>query len=124
MLVHIALDIIENDLQDFYINILGGTIVRQFVLNDSISSSVFQLPKSVDVTILDIQDVQFELFTNKAENECLPDYKHLCFDMKNAQEIRDKAVAGNYKIHERQGSAGITYFIKDRNNNMFEIKSA
>lgn len=124
MLIHIALDITENDLQDFYINILGGTIVRQFVLNDSISSSVFQLPKSVDVTILDIKNVQFELFTNSTTNECLPDYKHLCFDMKNGQEIRDKAIAANYMVHERQGATGITYFIKDRNNNMFEIKSA
>lgn len=122
MLLHIALDITTHDLEHFYVGILGGTIVKQFELNEDISAAVFQVPKATQVAIVAIQDVHFELFLH---NSTLPSptYRHLCFEMHNAVEINQKALAAHYSVYEREGFQGTTYFIKDGNENIFEIKS-
>ncbi|MBN1596814.1 MAG: hypothetical protein JW894_00825 [Bacteroidales bacterium] len=120
MLRHIALEIKESDLRDFYIEILGGKITREFTLNESDAKKIFNISGPLNVYELAIGNLKFELFIHDSlEQDSL---QHICVQMDNPSEVFSKAIEMKYKTHLRKNNERETYFIKDNNGNLFEIK--
>lgn len=121
MLKHIALEISEKDIRDFYIDILGGEIVNQFVLNKEIAKEIFNIHEAVKVYRFSLKNLEFELFVHKYFNRNT--LSHTCIEMEDASNIFKRAYKKNYWVHLRKSGSNNTYFIKDNNGNLFELKS-
>ncbi len=121
MLQHIALEIREKDLQDFYVGVMGGTIENQTVLKEKDASDIFQINKEVPVYFLKIQNITLELFVNEATEH--KGFEHVCISHENAIQIHQKAKENKYWTFLRQKEKGCTCFIRDNNRNMFEVKN-
>jgi hypothetical protein len=121
MLQHIALEIREKDLQDFYIGILGGILENQVTLREEDASNIFQIDKKVPVYFLKINDLTLELFVNEATEH--KRFQHVCISHENALQILQKAKEKEYWTFLRKKEKGCTCFIRDANSNMFEIKN-
>ena len=121
MLRHIALQVKENDIQGFYTEILGGKILHQFTLNEGDAKSLFQISGQIEVCRLSLNNLEFELFIHdNIEKDCL---QHLCLEMKGSKDIYSKAKEKGYWTRIRNSGDNDTYFIRDQNRNMFEIKT-
>jgi glycyl-tRNA synthetase alpha subunit len=121
MLRHIALDVHESDIQDFYIELLGGKITRQFTLDEAESESLFQVSGQIEVYKLNLNDLELELFVHESIiRDCI---QHLCLEMINAQSIYSKAKESGYCNRIRNSGKNETYFLRDQNRNMFELKN-
>ncbi len=121
MLKHIALQVDENDIQDFYIQILCGNITHQFNLNAKLAGQLFNISQEINVQYLILDQIQFELFVYSTE--MANSFNHICLELENAKEIFEQAIVKNYWTFLRKTNNTETYFIKDTNNNMFEIKN-
>ena len=121
MIRHVALEVKESDIEDFYIGILGGKIIQQFTLNKNVSEELFQISKQIEVYKLCVNDLQFELFVHDSiEQDSL---QHLCLELKDAREVYTKAKEIGYWNRLRNSDKDSTYFIRDKNKNMFELKT-
>lgn len=121
MLKHIALEISEKDIRDFYIDILGGEIVNQFVLNKEVTKEIFNIHQAVRVYCLSLKNIEFELFVHEYLNRNT--LRHTCIEIEDASNIFNLAYKKNYWAHMRKSGKKNTYFIKDKNGNLFELKS-
>lgn len=121
MLRHIALDIAEADLNKFYIEILGGEIVGQFELSKEDAIRIFNIKQPVKVYYVKYEDFEFELFIYP--NSARATFHHLCIETRDAREIYKEARQQNCWTFVRTNNEKETYFIKDKNGNMFELKS-
>ena len=121
MLKHIAIGIAESDLKDFYIDILGGNITGHFVLKQEDAVQLFDINKQVDVYYLELDNIEFELFIYN--NSDCKTFNHTCLEMNSGSEIFIHAQRSNYWTHLRKSNERETYFIKDKNENMFELKN-
>ncbi len=128
MLKHVALEVKENDIQSFYVNILGGTISEQFTLSKEEANEIFKIPKDLEIYKLKLvnlhtknQDLELELFVHETiEHDCL---QHVCLQVENASNVFQKANKEHFWTHLRKSNKKETYFIKDHNDNMFEISN-
>lgn len=121
MLQHIAVEIKEKDLYDFYVGVLGGTIENKTTLKEKDASDIFQINREVPVFFLKIKDLTMELFVNESIEH--KSYQHLCISHENALQILQKAKENKYWTFIRKKEKGCTCFIRDNNSNMFEIKN-
>ena len=120
MLRHIALDIIKNDLNEFYLEILKGEIIGQFELSKEDANKIFDIQKPVDVYYVKYEDFELELFIYP--NSARATFNHLCVEMSDGQGIYKAARQQNFWTFVRTNNQRETYFIKDKNGNMFELK--
>lgn len=121
MLKHIALEVIKNDIQDFYIEILGGSVSHQFTLNESDTEHIFEFRKAIKVHKLKLNNIQFELFVHESiEHDSIC---HICIEVPNAKELYTCAIEKDYWHRMRDTNNNKTYFIRDKNRNMFELKN-
>ena len=121
MLKHIALSITERDLNDFYIDILGGRLIGNSILRQKDASQIFDINKQVDVYYLELDNIELELFINPVLSDT--SFNHTCLEIDSADKIFMHAFDKNYWTHLRNSSERETYFIKDKNGNMFELKN-
>lgn len=121
MLEHIALEVVKADITGFYQDIFGGKVNGKFELNAEDSRNIFSIDRSVEITYVTLNQVEFELFVNeKASNTS---FNHICLLQPTAKVIYERANKKSYNTYLRKSKKGETYFIKDRNQNLFEIKS-
>lgn len=121
MLKHIALEVIKSDIQNFYIGILNGNVSRKFTLNEDESKELFDVSKQLEVHKLDVNNLQLELFVHESiERDSLC---HLCLEVGEAKEMFNKAKDCGYWNRVRNSNGNETYFIRDKNRNMFEVKN-
>ena len=120
MLRHIAIDIAEADLNDFYIDILKGKIVGQFELTKEDAIRIFNIQQSVKVYYVKYEDFELELFIYS--NLARATFHHLCIETSDAGIFYKAARQQNYQTFVRKNNEKETYFIKDKNGNMFELK--
>jgi len=121
MLQHIALEITKNDLSDFYVTILGGKIVNHFILEAEDAWQIFAVKRAVEVHYVEIEEMVYELFIYPQSGR--ETFNHHCLKMENASGIFKQAQQNNYWTHLRTSKGKETYFIKDKNGNMFELKN-
>ena len=121
MLRHIALEIKEDDLQRFYVDVLGGLIKNSKTLKKQDAASIFQINSEVLVYDLSVQNIDFEMFVK--DKVKTTSFLHICLAVHNASNIYKKAKENNYWTFLRENNQWETYFIKDNNGNMFELKN-
>lgn len=120
MLKHVGLQIIENDLEHFYVNLLGGNVEHRFTIPGKVINPIFHVNQEIDVCYINLDDLTFELFIQPGELQ--ENFFHICLQLKNAKMIYQKAVKAGYNTYLRQTEKGKTFFIRDRNQNLFELK--
>ncbi len=118
---HIALSITDSaEIENFYQQILSFTLKHQFSLFPSVALEVFNTEKTVDVYVMEKQDVQLEIFINPEKERKL--FSHICLMDREAELIYRNATQQNYRSSIRENQGHSTYFIRDRSDNMFELK--
>jgi catechol 2,3-dioxygenase-like lactoylglutathione lyase family enzyme len=121
MIKHIGITIDDSsEIQNFYQNILGMNIVKQFTINSELSDKIFGLKRSTDVYLINKEETYFEIFIH--EHKKYKNYNHICLSIENQVEIVKKAKAEFYNctIIERENYDLV--FVSDRSANMFELK--
>lgn len=121
MLNHIGITINNvSEIKNFYQNVLGMKIVKQFTINKDLSNQVFQINKETEVYIMKKDDLILELFINK--NSVPNRYDHICISVSSRSDLIRQAKNNNYtcKIISRENFDLV--FVKDRLGNKFEIK--
>ena len=91
-----------------------------FCLNER-DDRIIALQKSLEVYEIELQDIQFELFVYEVfEQDSL---QHICLLLDDALKPFIKASEKNYWAHLKRGNEKESYFIKDKNNNLFELRT-
>jgi catechol 2,3-dioxygenase-like lactoylglutathione lyase family enzyme len=120
-LEHIALTIADSkELSNFYCDVLGFKTIKKFELNQDLASELFNIPEIASVCVMQRDDLVLEIFIYSEINEYK--YNHVCLLMKNREEAYARAVAGEYKCIRIKRRVGDIIFIKDKSDNIFEIK--
>lgn len=110
----------ESDIQEFYVDILGGEITRHFPLNVEQAIKSFDIPQAMEVYEVKLKNTLFELCPYEAfEQDSL---QHLCLHLNSAANAYNKAFVHKYWTGLRKKNGKETYFIKDKNNNLFELE--
>lgn len=120
-LIHIALGVKEKDVNSFYLDVLHGRIERTFELSKEVASEIFSIDKNVKVVLVSCQGIDFELFIE--DNHQVQTFTHVCFQSKQAKKIMERAIQKGYRTYSRKNSLTETCFIRDTNDNLFEIKT-
>jgi hypothetical protein len=122
-LLHAGLTVAEEDIQKFYVEVLGFKKEENFQLNEELADSIFQVKDAIDVQYMNKDDLTLELFIFP-ELKGNKDFRHLCLKMDDCGEIYKKAKEANYWTFRRTKSNNqSTYFIKDQMDNLFELKN-
>lgn len=122
MLNHIALQINkEKDIKDFYGNIFGFQVKKSFELDSKLAVSIFGMKKQAKVVLMEKEDLIIELFITDV---LLPfqGYQHTCLNVTNRDEILDSCREKNYEVIEIEREYHNLCFIKDKSENLFELK--
>lgn len=123
MLQHIAITINnESEIYDFYVNILKCKIIKEQQIDAELSHKIFNIPLQSKIIYLQLFDLTIEAFVQEQISHSKT-YNHICINAWNNDEIADKAKKSKYLTKTHKGKNGITYFLYDKSNNIFEIKS-
>jgi len=117
----IVLKTAKSDIQEFYVEILGGKITRRFTLYKKDAIRIFNIPQELEIYELELQNIQFELFVYEVFGQ--DSLQHICLMLDDASKSFMKASEKNYWAHLQKKNEKETYFIKDKNNNLFELKT-
>ncbi len=120
-LKHIGIQVLENDISAFYLDILNFKIQQSCILTANEALDIFNINKNVKILFGFIDNIELELFISEFSN--IQTFNHICLYSEKANQIAEKAKLKGYKVYIRKKHKLVTYFICDLNNNMFEIKS-
>jgi hypothetical protein len=117
---HIGLQVVEKDVKNFYIDIIGCKILSTRFLSKEDAGLIFNIPNEVKILYTACAKVDMELFVTDSPKPAT--FSHLCIHANCASEIADKALQSGYRVYVRKKENTETYFISDSNFNVFEIK--
>ncbi len=110
----------EKDLQDFYVNSLGGIVTKKYTLPEKDAIKMYNVPMDVDVYELKLQNLKLMiLMYEEITEDCL---QHICLNINNVEEIYLKASKNHYKTYHRKQGALESFYIKDNHNNLLDFK--
>jgi len=118
--LHTGLHILEEDLQNFYRDVLNCKTIRSFTVTTKDAFSIFGKKQEVTVYLVSCGGIELELFIG--EKTVARTFGHICFQSTQADEIFEKSNTKGFNTFVRKKKSSATYFIRDRNNNLFEIK--
>lgn len=121
MLKHIGLEITAPDLENFYRDILNFEITGHFLLEKETSEQLFGIHQSVDVHYAKKDGYELELFSYP--NTLPPNFGHICIQTNRAKDIYDLSLKRGYHAVIQRNRDRESYFVKDSNGNMFELKN-
>ncbi len=120
-LEHVALTIVDQaDIESFYQDILGTSVISNFVLEKDLARQIFEINRDTPVFLLKSDDLLLELFISPERNQ--QDFKHICISIENRKELVEKAIQDGYECIQLRRKKSELIFIKDRSGNIFEIK--
>ncbi len=117
-ILHIGLQICEQDFENFYCSVLGFEQIRSFKLTAENSEKIFQISGGADVKVGFCRELQLELFVTKLNTH--KSFNHVCFESDRIAAIESKALEFKYRTVLLEHSG--TLFLLDTSNNIFEIK--
>jgi len=120
MTKQLALKTTKDDIQEFYVGILGGKVEGHHSIDVKEAIKSFNIPQEAEVYELKLQDMLLELYTYEACEE--DSLQHFNLELEKATNAFMKAYGKNYWTSMRKIKDKETYFIKDKNNNLFELK--
>lgn len=117
----IVLKTSQKDVQEFYVETLGGKIIKNYVLQEKDAVKKYFIPMQLEVYEIKLQTIKLELIIcEEAEEESL---QHVYFELENSPEIFSKAAENSFKTYLRRRNNTNYYYIKDRNSNLIEFKN-
>jgi catechol 2,3-dioxygenase-like lactoylglutathione lyase family enzyme len=119
---HVALSVNDSEeIENFYEDILEFSLKRKFLMDAGISLKFFGKEKEIDVYFMEKDDVGLEIFLYPEKGKKI--FSHLCLEYSNTSVIYYKARKRGYKTEVKiNPGRNDTYFIWDKNGNMFELK--
>jgi len=118
---HVAVTINDlSEIKNFYVDILGLEIIKKFTLSKDISNKIFNIEKETEVTVIGKDDFSMEIFkSNKTSHY---DFQHVCITVNNREKVVRKAQKNNYPCIIIKKDIADIVFIKDKSDNLFEVK--
>ncbi|MBC8526637.1 MAG: VOC family protein [Candidatus Cloacimonetes bacterium] len=121
MLKHIGLSIFNySEIKNFYQDLLGFKIEFDMQISAELSKKVFGIEKETSVYMLSKNDLTLELFLTKHTN--VNTYQHLCISVEYRETLIQKARKKGYNCIVIKRDKSDLVFIRDKSNNIFEIK--
>jgi catechol 2,3-dioxygenase-like lactoylglutathione lyase family enzyme len=121
MLKHIGLSIFNySEIKDFYQDLLGFKIEFDMKISAELSKKVFGIEEETSVYMLSKNDLTLELFLTKHTN--VNTYQHLCISVENRETFIQKVRKKGYNCIVIKRDKSDLVFIRDKSNNIFEIK--
>ena len=118
---HVGITInISSDIKNFYVDILGLEIKNKFTLSKTISNQIFNIEKNVEVVIAGKEDFTVELFIAAEAN--YRNFQHICITVNEREKVIRETQNNDYPCYIIKRDTCDIVFIKDKSNNLFEIK--
>jgi len=108
------------EIKNFYVDILGLEIIKKFTLSKMMTSQIFNIEKETEVTVIGKKDFMVELFI--AGKNDYRNFQHVCITVNDRKQVIQKAQKSNYPCTIIKRDTSDAVFIKDKSNNLFEIK--
>lgn len=121
-LKHVGLNIqSEEELVDFYQNILGFQFEYQFDMSAELCNEIFGINKRLKVFMYKKADVLLELFIHSVKP--VKGFSHSCLEVQDRGSIAAKCEQNNYQvIRIKRIDRPDILFVKDKAGNAFELK--
>ena len=119
---HVGLNIqSEEEIVNFYQNILGFHFEHQFDMPAELGNNIFGVNKQLKVYLYKKENILLELFVHSVNPG--NSYSHIGFEVKDRESIATKCEESNYQVIriKRIEKADIL-FVKDKAGNYFELK--
>jgi hypothetical protein len=94
--------------------------LKNFVLDSILASNIFDIEKEATVFLLQKDELILEIFVTNEQIK--QNFSHICIAVKNREELVKKAKLSGYKCIIIKRKIPDLIFIKDKSNNIFEIK--
>ncbi len=118
---HIGLTISESsDIRNFYQNILGMELQRNFILNRFLAKTIFGIERELEVYSGEIGNLKLELFTT--DQEISKTCNHICLSVSERDKFIEKIKENGYECTVLKREMSDLVFVKDKSGNLFEIK--
>jgi len=120
-LLHIALSIShQEDINDFYKEVLGMEEFRSFKIKESHAGRIFGIKKEVPVIQLKSGKLMLELFITK--DAVKHAFDHTCVSVNDREAMVEKAIRKNYEVIRIEREDFDLVFVRDKSGNIFEVK--
>jgi len=121
MIHHAGLTITDpSEIKNFYQNILGLTIKKEFTLKKDLNQKLFGFYEDVPVTMLSNGKADIEVFVT--DLPARSNYSHLCIEVEDRDALIKKVKENNYPHTVIERDVYPLVFIQDKFGNCFEIK--
>lgn len=118
---HLGLTIAcETDVREFYQDILGLDVQREFVLEKETADRIFHQSRSVKIVAGMIGDVYMELFLDSEGSQAV--WEHVCLVVNDRATLIEKCRVKDYDVTVIERKPVDIVFVCDRSGNRFEIK--
>ncbi len=119
---HVGLNIqSEEEIVDFYQNILGFDFEYQFDMPTELGDEIFGVNKQLKVFLYKREDILLELFVHSVNAK--KSFSHTCFEVEDREKIATKCEQSKYQvIRIRRIDKPDILFVKDKAGNIFELK--
>lgn len=121
-LKHIALaspSEVESD--RFFMELLGLEKIKNKTVSKDLSNGLFNLEREFQVIDYGNEDVKFEVFIDKSLSAPELAVGHTCLETGDRDEFLSKAEKMGYQVRRMAKGEKVVVFVKDSNNNLFEI---
>lgn len=123
---HIAVSVNnEEDSDDFFIGLLELEKKRTFTVPSQLMKQFFGIEKQQKVIRYSNSEINFEVFITESNEGVKEIYTHYCLIIENRDKFVENAIKKQYEVAKvpREGSSNYYLFIKDKSDNLYEIKS-
>lgn len=120
---HIALSIQnKEEIIDFYQNILDFCFEYKYEIDETLSSTIFNIEKPVEVFKYSKNDLYFEFFITTEKT--IPAFAHIGIEVEDREVIMEKCKKAGYQVTrvERKEKHDLL-FVSDKAGNKFELKN-
>ncbi len=120
---HIALSIQnKEEIIDFYQNILDFCFEYKYEIDETLSSTIFNIEKPVEVFKYSKNDLYFEFFITTEKT--IPAFAHIGIELEDREVIMEKCKKAGYQVTrvERKEKHDLL-FVSDKAGNKFELKN-
>ena len=118
---HLGLMITEKaDIREFYQEILGMEIQREFTLKSELAGQIFNRDRDINIVAGRIGNLFVEIFLADEKPDAA--WEHICLITENRAELIAACRANKYAVLVIKKEPFDLVFIRDRSGNLFEIK--
>jgi len=118
---HIAMQFANRtDADTLFCEILGLKVSKEFNLSDELSYQIFGFKKTVDVVVYCSNICCFEIFIS--DEKISPGFSHVCIEVSDIDDFILKCESHGFEIIKVKKGDRTLVFMKDKINNLFEVK--